>query len=688
MIKLCCLCSIFLLGIAQAAALINTEVEAKANSNVRLIFDFNAKVAEPASFILQGKNPSIVMDFPAATNSLKNSNVTVAKGAVDDFSIVQADGRTRVVVALNKLLSKSDYQIKRLSDRKIALTINGILPEETKSSIRYRGKIPPVVQPFALNGIDFRRAENGGGKIVIDASNAGVNLNVEDQAGRIILTFLKTSIPHRLQRRLDVTDFNTPVQDISLNPLGSDARITIENKGLYQHLVYQLGKQFIITVTPLTPEQKQKMQEKNRNYTGERISLNFQNIPVRSVLQLLAEFTGLNVVVSDTVNGNITLRLKDVPWDQALDIILKTQGLAERRMGNVILIAPAEELAARERQELETNQQVADLAPLHGELIQINYAKADEIAKLLQSEGASILSDRGTVSVDERTNTLWVQDTSAKLSEVRDFIRRLDVPVRQVMIKARVVNVESTFSRDIGVQFGITRRPVTGTLAGSNAMQQTGDDAVGTQEVPISQRLNLNLPSAGVGTPGGAASIGVALARLGSNTLLDLELSALESEGGGEIISSPTLITSNQKDATIEQGVEIPYQQASSSGATVVAFKKAVLSLNVTPQITPDNRIILTLQVNQDTPGEEVLGVPAVNTREVQTQVLVNNGETIVLGGIYEQTTRNQVSRVPFLGDLPVVGRLFRHTTKQDDRRELLIFITPKIIKQSLTYLH
>ncbi len=671
---------------AYAVSLIKTTFSAKSNDVVKITLDFDGTVTLPSSFVIQTPQPSIVVDFPNVTNKLKSADELIDLGLANNLLAVQAQNRTRLVINLKQMITKKDFRISQPAGHKnqVIIAINGVITENTAKGIRYQGRRPPVLQPYQIDGIDFRRNEKGGGKIVIKTSSPNVNVNVEEKGQVVVADFMKTSVPRRLQRRLDVRDFDTPVQYIQLQPYGRSTRITVNAKGLYQHLVYQMGNTFIINIRPLTENEKKSLAKKSKLYSGERISLNFQDIRVRSVLQLLAEFTGLNVVVSDSVSGNITLRLKDVPWDQALDIVLKTQGLAERRVGNVILIAPQEEIAARERQELEADQQVADLAPIQSELIQVNYANAAEVAALLTGESSSILSDRGTVSVDERTNTLWVQDTATKLAEVKAFIKQLDVPVKQVIIKSRIVNVEKTFNSDIGVDFGLTRGRVTGTLTGSNELSQTGVNAVPVEQVPINQRLGVNLPATGVGTSNGAASIGVALARLGSGTLLDLELSALETEGGVEIISSPTVITSNQQQALIEQGVEIPYQQATSSGATTVAFKKAVLSLQVTPQITPDNRIILTLQVNQDTAGEEVLGTPSINTREVQTQVLVDSGETIVLGGIYEQEKRNSVLRVPFLGSLPIVGRLFRRTTSQNDRRELMIFITPKIIKQQL----
>lgn len=410
------------------------------------------------------------------------------------------------------------------------------------------------------------------------------------------------------------------------------------------------------------------------------ISLNFQDIKVRDVLQVLAEFAGCNIITSTAVNGSITLHLTNIPWQQALDIILQTQNLAKKQMGNVLLIAPLAEMAANEKQQLEAAQQLQDLGPLQSELIQINYGKAADIATLLKVQGNSLLSSRGNASVDVRTNTLWVQDTADRVAEICALVQRLDVPVKQVLIEARIVNIDRDYAQELGVRFGVTDSThLSGTLDGANAAAR----GVTSGDIPLAQRLNVDLPATGVGTAGGATSFGLALARLGAGTLLDLELSAMESEGEGQIISSPRLITADQQPAIIQSGEEIPYQQETSSGSTNVTFKNAVLSLSVTPQITPDGRLILSLQVNQDRPSSKltVLGVPAIDTRSIQTQVLVNNGQTVVLGGIYETLEKKQVQRVPFFSALPVVGKLFINTQTSNQRRELLIFVTPKIIQ-------
>jgi len=469
--------------------------------------------------------------------------------------------------------------------------------------------------------------------------------------------------------------------------------MVISSSGNYEHLAYQTTDNYTIEVRPVSQEKAEELKKDEFGYSGEKLSLNFQNIEVRAVLQLIADFTGLNIVASDTVQGNITLRLKNVPWDQALDIILKTRGLGMRKSGNVVLIAPNDELAAREQKELKAQQQMVELAPLQTQFYQINYAKAADIATLLKAENNSILSKRGNVTLDERTNTLMVLETADKHEEIARLIERLDIPVRQVVIESRIVIANDDFSRNLGVRTGVTNVGTngssgiigtTGTLEGTDTMVNSAiaNNASTGTPLPVTlpaanNRYNVNLPATG-----NPATL--ALAILGSDYLVDLELSALQTEGRGEVISNPRVVTSNQKEATIKQGVEIPYQEASSSGATSVSFKEAVLSLSVTPQITPDDRVVMDLAVNKDSVGQVVGGVPSINTRSVTTQVLVNNGDTVVLGGIYEQSSTQGEDKVPLLGDIPLLGYLFKSTTKIANKAELLIFVTPKILKEGL----
>ena len=512
--------------------------------------------------------------------------------------------------------------------------------------------------------------------------NGSVPVDVTRKADNILIDFHYTQPAARLARRYDVRDFHSPAELISLRPQGKNTAFTIKNKGPFGYFAYQVNKQFFVDIYPLTPEEIKQAKLKKKIFSGKKISLNFQDIKLRSVLQLLADFTSINMVVSDKVSGNITLRLNEVPWDQALDIILTTQGLDKRQKGNVMLIDKKDEFEKREKAELESQKAMQVLAPLRSELIQINYAKAADIANLVNDKTSSLLSKRGKLSVDARTNTIWIQDTSAQINEIRTLIEKLDIPVKQVLIEARIVNVTKDCAEDLGIRFGVSRpNHLSGTLEGANQLAQ----GVAPADVsPLARRLNIDLAASPVtGTP---ASIGIALAKLGDNILLDLELSALESEGRAEIVASPRLMTTNQKSAIIESGEDIPYQESTSSGATAVAFKKAVLSLKVTPQITPDNRLVMELQINQDADsGRRVQDVPIILTRSIETNVLVNNGQTIVLGGIYRKDTSNNVTRVPFLGNLPVVGNLFRTRQTRMSNEELLIFITPKIITNSLS---
>ena len=521
--------------------------------------------------------------------------------------------------------------------------------------------------------------------MLIKLSDPTTSVNVDQVGGKIVVDFANAKLPEKLDRRLDVVDFATPVKEIDTKPRGNGTHmvITPTGKGEFDHLAYQTDNLFTVELKPLTKEQEEAAKKAKFGYTGEKLSLNFQNIEVRAVLQLLADFTGLNMVASDTVTGNVTLRLKNVPWDQALDIILKAKGLAMRKAGNVIMVAPQEEIATREKLELEAQKQLRELAPLKTEFVQINYAKAEDIAKLIKAEGKNLLSERGNVSVDERTNTLLIQETEEKINEIRKLVGTLDIPVRQVLIESRIVIANQDFTKDLGVRFGYSRTNVSAghDIFYSVGGKQAGDVNYGSTTAFNTNNLEnyiVNLPIAG---PAAAAEL--AVGKIGSY-LLQLELQALQVEGKGEVISAPRVITANQKEATIEQGTDIPYQQSTSSGATSVSFKKAVLSLKVTPHITPDDRIIMDLVVNKDSIGQIFAGVPSIDTNNVSTQVLVDNGETVVLGGVYSQTNRKDVTRVPFFSDLPYLGALFKTTSQTANKDELLIFVTPKIVKDNL----
>ncbi len=641
--------------------------------------------SEPHSFIT--RNPSrIVIDLD---NNIHNATGKlthlVGLGLVNNVMTLEADGRFRIVVDLSGLVK---YKTRIHGD---SLYIN-IQGEKVASYVLDKKKQDYGADltgkaVFGIKNIDFRRNDQTG-RVIVDLSSPDIAVDVVQEGKQIIANFPKTRLPKRLQRRLDVTDFGTPISTIDLVNKQNSVQMTVNSSGDYEQLAYQVDNQFFIDVKALTESEAEEKRKKEPEYTGKRLSLNFQNVKVRSVLQLIAEFTGINIVVSDTVNGQITLRLTEVPWDQALDIILQTQGLGKQQIGNVMLIAPLPELAKREKQELQALKQVEKLAPLQSELIQLNYAKASEVVELFKAKGNSILSDRGTATFDSRTNKLWVKDTSTQLSEVRDFVKRLDVPVRQVLIEARIVEVDKTYEEDIGVRFGISNPDdnITGTLHGANQLAN-GDSL---RSLEPDDRLNVNLPAKKLLTntalaAGGPATFGLALAKIGQDIFLDLELSALETEGRAKVISAPRVITADQQEAKIEAGQEIPYQESTSSGATSTSFKKAVLSLEVTPQITPDNRIIMQLKIHKDSRGardEDVKDEPAINTRSVKTNVLVKNGETVVLGGIYQQDKTLTVKKVPFLGDIPVIGLAFRERQQINNRNELLIFITPKIIMQ------
>ena len=531
----------------------------------------------------------------------------------------------------------------------------------------------------SISSLDFRRGTGGEGRIVLNMADSDISVDLRQEGRKVIADFMGANMQDSLLRKLDVIDFGTPATYIQTSRFSDKIRVTIDTVNEFEYLAYQTDNQFTIELKPLTKREAEKLRADKNVYVGERLSLMFQDIEVRAVLQIIAQHTGLNLVASDTVRGNLTLRLQNVPWDQALDIILKTKGLDKRIDGNVMLVAPAQEIAAREKAELEASQQVAELAPLRTELIQVNYAKASEVATLLKAQENSLLSDRGSVTVDERTNSLLVKDTSDKLAEVRDLVSELDIPVRQVQIESRIVTASSGWTEEIGVQWGATKIRSEATISGSLPASNDLNAQIGDGEANLSDTLNVSLP---VANPAG--SFGISYANLSKGLLLDLELSALENENRGEVIASPRVITANQKEASIEAGEEIPFQNATSSGATSVQFKKAVLSLTVTPQITPDDRIILDLTVTQDTRGEATAQGPAINTQQVTTQVLVDNGQTVVLGGIYQQRTNRDETKVPLLGDIPWLGWLFRTQSDVRAKQELLIFVTPKILKDSV----
>lgn len=669
---------IFLSGLTMAKenVLVDMKIIPLPDNRLRIDFKFTQPLDQsPASFITQ-KPPRLVLDFVNSKNGLSTDQrrKTVDLASLGKYNVVSVGERVRAILDLTDAVSYSGH----ITDKTYSLTLSG----KSNAVPRPQREVFVTNRKFSgkstITAIDFRGTGKNGGRLIIDMSNGEVPIDVTQKGKRIRINFTSTRIPQRLAKKYDVADFQSPAQSFNAEQLRNGAQIVLANKGDYGHFAYQVDKHFIVDVFPLTEEEIQAQKLKKKVFTGKRISLNFQDIPIRSVLQLLAEFTGINMVVSDSVNGNITLRLNNIPWDQALDIILTTRSLGKRRTGNVMLIAPNQEILAREEAALKSQEEVKKLAPVRSDLLQINYAKAAEIASLLKDKNSNFLSERGKISVDTRTNTIWIQDTGAKIEEIRSLIAKLDIPVKQVLIESRIVLVTKDFEQDLGIRFGVSRPThLSGTLEGASEMANGIDPA----SVPVGQRLNLDLTAPNVS----AATVGIALAKLGNNVLLDLELSALEVEGKGEVVSSPRLITSNQQPAVIESGDEIPYQEATSSGATAVAFKKAVLSLKVTPQITPDNKIMMDLQINQDSRGEVVNRVPSIQTRSIQTNVLVDNGQTLVLGGIYKQEKKDTINRIPLLGELPALGYLFRNRQILSKNEELLIFITPKIITNTLS---
>jgi type IV pilus assembly protein PilQ len=632
----------------------------------------------PASFTINTP-PRIVFDFPNTTNGLGKSVQDFNQGNLHSANIVQAGNRTRLVVNLDQLLT---YDSK-LDGKNLLLTLHNKSADMVTSRTSRFAEAKEGAQKHELRDINFHRGQNGEGRIEVDLSDPGIGIDIRQQGTNLIVDFLKTSLPHDLQRKLDVVDFATPVQDVDTYAQGNNVRMVIEPKGNWEHSAYQTDNKFIVEVKPVVKDTN-KLAQGGTGYTGEKLTLNFQKIDVREALNVIADFTGTNMVISDTVTGNITLRLKDVPWDQALDIILQSRGLDMRKIGNVIQVAPRAEIAAKEKLELTSRQEISELQDLRTESFQISYQKASAIATLLSSDKQRILSKRGSAVVDERTNTLFVQDTPDRLEEARKLIKQIDVPVRQVMIEARIVEATDNFSKNLGVRLGYNSNDAFSIGNSSRLFGNIGANAVvagplaGTT-MPANTP-NVNLPSAGT-----AGTFSMLLFNSSASKLLSVELTALETDSKGKIISSPRVVTSDQTEATIATGTEIPYQQASSSGATNVSFKAATLSLAVKPQITPDDNIIMDIKVNKDSVGQLYAGVPSINTNSVTTQVLVENGGTVVIGGVYLQQQSNGVNKVPLLGDIPVLGYLFRSTAKLDNKSELLVFITPKIIKDAMS---
>lgn len=695
-------------GSNQLTAITATKLP---GDRVQLQLKLSDAAHTPLSFTV-GQPARIALDLDDTRLALQNRETQINVGNVSNVVAAEAGTRTRVVIDLTSLVP---YHVAAQGDTVYVLlggnpgdtavaqtdpvTLTGAttavaaaVPAPTASTAA-----ASVPAGQSITGVDFRRGNNGMGRVIVNLSNPAIVGNVHMSGNNVVVDFANTRLPQNLVRRMDVTDFATPVQYIDAENTPTGARLVIQPSGKYDKLAFQSDNLFAMEFTPLSAQAAQIAQQ--QQYSGQKISLNFQNIDIRAVLQILADASGKNIVVSDSVHGNITLRLQDVPWDQALDIIMKTKGLASRTYGNTLIIGTAQDIAAQEQAEFAAQQSLEQNSPLQSAFIQVNYAKASDIADLIKGQGkASLLSPRGSISVDSRTNTLLVQDTAANIGEIRQMVTKLDVPVKQVLIESRIVVANNDYTSQLGVRFGANGirqtsgglMSLNGDLTGTNTQQNAFNPPAGG--VPVTGTPLLSLPALNdqlnVNVPTGAAFGQLAFGVLRQNFLVDLELSAMAAAGKGEVVSSPRVITANAKEATIVQGIEIPYTQSASSGATTVSFKNAVLSLDVTPQITPDNRIIMDLEVHDDTVGQFVPtanggSVPSINTRNVKTQVLVDDGDTVVLGGIYETTHTTTVNKVPLLGDLPLLGWLFRNTQSTNNKDELLIFVTPKIMTQT-----
>ncbi len=680
--------------IVMAANLKTLDVASLPGDRVELKLSFDGPVTAPRGYTTE-QPARIALDLPGVTSQLGARSRDLGVGNARSVVVVEATDRTRVIVNLTKL---APYSTRVQGNDLFVLVGEGAAalqgtslpaPTSTPTTPRPVSRPAAVSSPApatsraavpagrAIRNVDFQRGELGEGNVIIDLSDPTISPDIQEQGGKILLNFARTQLPEALRVRLDVKDFATPVQFVNSSASANGATVSIEPSGTFDYSSYQTENRLTISVRPLTNEDVARRNVERNVYTGEKLSLNFQDIDVRSVLQLIADFTNLNLVASDTVQGGITLRLQNVPWDQALDLVLKTKGLDKRKVGNVLLVAPADEIAARERQELESQRQIQELAPLRRELMQVNYAKAADIAKLFQSvtRGENVETERGSITVDERTNNIIAYQTQDRLDELRRIVTQLDIPVRQVMIEARIVEANVGYDKALGVRWGGSTN-----LRGKHNWTAYGLDNNGDEAGNTGADVGSNTPFIDLGAAD--ATSGIGLGFVTNNVLLDLELSAMESTGNGEIVSQPKVVTSDKETAKILKGTEVPYQEASSSGATTVSFKEASLSLEVTPQITPDSRIIMEVKVTKDEPDylNAVLGVPPISKNEVNAKVLVNDGETIVIGGVFSNTQSKTVDKVPFLGDVPYVGRLFRRDVVSEAKSELLVFLTPRIM--------
>jgi type IV pilus assembly protein PilQ len=670
--------------------------------------------AAPAGFSIANP-PRIALDFPATSNATGKAVQEVGDAVLRSYNIVQAGTRTRVVL---NLVKNQNFETQ-VSGRDLFITLFDQASGDVASAAtvsHFAEAKPAEAGAVSIRDVDFRRGVGGEARIIVELSSSNAGIDIRQQGDQLLVDFVRATLPRNLQRKMDVGDFATPVLSVDTFAQGANTRMVIQPKGLWEHSAYQAENRFILEVKPIIEDPNKLVQGSRPGYKGDKLSLNFQNVEVRSVLQVIADFTGLNIITSDTVQGNLTLRLKDIPWDQALDIIMQTKGLDMRKNGNVVLIAPRDELATKEKLELEARAQISELEPIHTEMFQLNYKKANELKGLLTGGGGNcisgavaaggrnvFLSKRGSVSCDDRTNTLIVQDTAARLEDIRKLINRIDITVRQVMIEARIVIADDKFSKQLGVRLG----SLSGHRLGNNSIglapriENANASALGVtpnltlnsttvgQVTQFGQAdgypVNVNLP---ISNPAG--TLAVSILNLGSGNLLNLELQAMEANNRGKVVSNPRIVTADNQKALIKQGTQIPYTVAGTVGSpATTTFKDAVLELAVTPQITPDNRIIMLLEIKKDTVGQNVPQqgggfIPAIDVRNVTTQIVVNNGDTAVIGGIFEGVSRKDIGKVPFLGDIPWVGNLFKTTADQDDKVEMLVFITPRIVQENL----
>lgn len=662
-----------------AANLKMLDVAALPGDRVELKLSFDGPPPQPKGYTTESP-ARIALDLPGVASQLASKNLDLGSGNARTATVVEAKERTRLIVSLTQLAPYTT----RVEGNNLFVVVGQGAPAAASrpaaAAPRTTAKAAAPAKAFvpksrAIRGVDFQRGTAGEGNVVIDLSDPTIAPDIQEHDGKIILTFARTQLPDKLRVRLDVKDFATPVQFVNAGVTADRTVITVEPSGTYEYSTFQTDNKLTVSIRPMTVDDLQKRNADRQAYVGEKLSLNFQDIDVRSVLQLIADFTNLNLVASDTVQGGITLRLQNVPWDQALDLVLKTKGLDKRKIGNVLLVAPADEIAARERQELESQKQIAELAPLRRELLQVNYAKAADIAKLFQSvtSAEAKIDERGSITVDERTNNIIAYQTQDRLDELRRIVAQLDIPVRQVMIEARIVEANVDYDKSLGVRWG-------GSIQNKGNWNTSGVSNGTSSTIGTPGSTSTNSPFVDMGTVGNTSGIGIAF--ITDNVLLDLELTAMEKTGNGEIVSQPKVVTSDKETAKILKGTEIPYQEASSSGATSVSFKEASLSLEVTPQITPDNRIIMEVKVTKDEPDylNKVQDVPPIKKNEVNAKVLVNDGETIVIGGVFSNTQSKVVDKVPFLGDVPYLGRLFRRDVVSEKKSELLVFLTPRIM--------